>query len=1114
MGGVRVGSAGLFATALVAFGLVAGCIDKPASRSSVSGEPGVVPGSTDDDTRRIDGILDVEPGLTGEQRYIIHFEEEPVATHRGAAARLLANRKLDAHSAASMAHKEFLAHRQAGYLQTITDVTGRSEVVRRYRTALNAVSMRMTQEEAMAVARIRGVRRIERDRALFVTSDRGPEHIGAPMVWDGSATGVASQGEGVTIGVIDLGIPIEVPVNGEIGDHPSFAAVDGDGYQHVNPLGDGVYLGACIENPEWCNSKLIGVYSFLAGRGGVDVGAPDDDPIWHFKDINGHGAHTSSTAAGNVLYDVPFYDADGSVNPESTFPRLSGVAPRANLVSFKVCAPGCFLGDIAAAVEQAIEDGVVDILSFSIGNASGNPWHSTSSQAFLSARAAGIFVAASAGNSSSVGSASHGNSAPWVGSVGGVTHDRVFPSKQLTGMTGGDTPPPGDITGEALTRGFTGPVVYAGDFPFGEAGEDGFERPEQCLTPFPAGTFSSTTIVFCDRGVISRLQKGRNVLAGGAGAIILGNLTGGPSTVVADPHVIPGINISAENADPVRTWLASGTGHSATIEALGPVIIDPAAADIMRRNSSRGPFKGFDLLAPHLVAPGQSVYAAGTLFAGSTSAPGMFSFRSGSSMATPHLAGAAALLMGLHPDWTSSEILSAFMTTGFTEILDSDGVTPTDAFDVGGGRIQVAEAARASLVLDETAANFVAANSRIGGDPSTLNVAALVQDSCAIRCSWKRTVRATVAGSWKIIADRFVHVTPREFTLDAGQTQTLTIGASVTGLPVGQTVFSAVQIAPSDSQYPTQRIPLAVTPIELDIPKRVVIQTDADIGTRVLADLRAAIDMELAYEVFGLEHAQPETVVLPVDSDFSDAYDDITDGAMFRLVDVPPGSRRLVADVRSSESHAFWIHVGEDLDGDGLPSETEELCSLFGMPVGLAECLVDLGNRPEAARFWVMVRNTRASVPGAMDSFTLTINTIGPTDQGNLTVALPSEPVLSAQPFDIELGWNQAMTVGDRYIGRVNLYRHPDRTPEDLVAEIDVEITRLDDPPLLPPDAGVDAGVPQSPDAGPGVDDPVDTGGCCSVTGSSPMNGGTLALWLMVAVWLTLGARRRRRGRA
>ena len=1100
------------ATTWVALGLVAGCIDRPASRSSVSGESGAVARFTDDDTRRIGSILDLEPGLTGEQRYIIHFAEEPVATHRRAAARLRANRKLDARSAASMAHKQFLADRQAAYLQAITDVTGRSKVMRRYRTALNAVSMRMTQEEAIAVARIPGVRHIERDRAVFVTSDRGPEHIGAPMVWDGSATGVASQGEGVTIGVIDLGIPIDVPVNGEIGDHPSFAAVDDDGYTHVNPLGDGVYLGGCIDHPEWCNSKLIGVYSFLGEHGGVDVGAPDADPIWHFKDIDGHGAHTASTAAGNLLRDVPFFDADGSPNPESTFPRVSGVAPRANLVTFKVCAPGCFLADIATAVEQAIEDGVVDILSFSISNTSGNPWHSTTSQAFLSARAAGILVAASAGNSSSVASASHGNSAPWLGSVGGLTHDRVFPSKQLTGMTGGDTPPPGDLTGEALTRAFTGPVVYAGDFPFGDPGEDSFDRPEQCLTPFPAGTFPSTTIVFCDRGVISRLQKGRNVRDGGAGGLILGNLTGEASSVDPDPHVIPAIHIDAENADRVRTWLASGTGHSATIGALGPAIIDPAAGDIMRTNSSRGPFRDFDLLAPHVVAPGQSIYAAGTLFAGSTSAPGMFSIRSGSSMATPHLAGAAALLMGVHPDWTASEILSAIMTTGSTEIVDADGVTPTDAFDIGGGRIQVAEAARASLVLDETAANFAVANPRIGGDPATLNVAALVQDSCAIRCSWQRTVRATVAGSWRITSDRFVNVTPREFTLDAGQTRTLTISASVTGLPIGQTVFSAVQIVPADNQVPTQRIPLAVTPIELDIPKRVVIQTDADTGARALAGLRAAIDMELAFEVFGLEHAQPETVMLPVDSNISDAYDDVTDGATFRLIDVPAGARRLVADVRSSQSQAFRVHVGEDLDGDGMPAAAEELCSSFGLPVGLAECLVDLGNRPEAARFWVMVRNTRASQPDAMDSFTFTINTIGPTDQGNLTVILPTGPVLSAQPFEIGLEWNQVMTVGDRYIGRVDLYRHPDRTPDDLVAEIDVEITRLEDPAVVPPDGG--AGVPETPDAGPDVETPVDTGGCCSVTGSSPMNGGTLALWLMVAAWLTLGARRRRRRRS
>ena len=83
---------------------------------------------------------------------------------------------------------------------------------------------------------------------------------------------------------------------------------------------------------------------------------------------------------------------------------------------------------------------------------------------------------------------------------------------------------------------------------------------------------------------------------------------------------------------------------------------------------------------------------------------------SGTSMASPHIAGTAALLKQAHPTWTDAEVLSAIMTTGTYDVRKEDGVTPADSNDIGGGRVQVAAAVNAGLVLDETAANFQAAN--------------------------------------------------------------------------------------------------------------------------------------------------------------------------------------------------------------------------------------------------------------------------------------------------------------------------------------------------------------------------------------------------------------------
>ena len=86
-------------------------------------------------------------------------------------------------------------------------------------------------------------------------------------------------------------------------------------------------------------------------------------------------------------------------------------------------------------------------------------------------------------------------------------------------------------------------------------------------------------------------------------------------------------------------------------------------------------------------------------------------------MSSPHVAGAGALLMQQHPDWTPAEIQSALMLTATTAVLKEDGASPADPFDMGSGRIQARAANAAGLVLDETIANYMAADPATGGDP-------------------------------------------------------------------------------------------------------------------------------------------------------------------------------------------------------------------------------------------------------------------------------------------------------------------------------------------------------------------------------------------------------------
>ena len=375
-------------------------------------------------------------------RYIVQFEGDamPLAlaklSQRNPAPGLqrLSSANINPVDTSSNAAREqvsLLREKQNSMLAEMSAQMGAIEVLRTHQHALNAATVRMSADTAQRVRNMPGVRSVERDQAVELTTPTSVPFIGVDQLWSGSATGeVEYRGEGMVVGIIDSGINHS---------HPSFAATGGDGYTITNPLGEGNYLGECATISGLCNSKLIGAYTFLASQPSDppdEILLPGDAPS---TDTDGHGSHVASTAAGNVVNNVAIPDADGNPGPIE-FDQISGVAPRANVVAFKVCAPSCFFSDVAAAVDQAIEDGVVDVLNHSIGSAAGSPWASIQATAFLNARAAGIFVANSAGNSGpDAGTAEAAGNAPWVAAVAATTHDRSYPPKLLQNMSGGDT---------------------------------------------------------------------------------------------------------------------------------------------------------------------------------------------------------------------------------------------------------------------------------------------------------------------------------------------------------------------------------------------------------------------------------------------------------------------------------------------------------------------------------------------------------------------------------------------------------------------------------------------------------------------------------------------------
>lgn len=736
-------------------------------------------------------------------RYIVELDDPALANYRGGISGLAPTnpqrtRKLNAESAPSRAYRDYLAQKQNDALAQIRAETGRSvQVIYRFDAALNALVLQLSDAEAQRIAQLPGVKRVVRDQLRALLTDDGPSWIGAAGIWDGTHTAgqPGNKGEGIILGIIDSGINH---------DHPSFAGTGPvDGYVHTNPYGTN-FKGECapITGLPFCNTKLVGVYDFTGTT-----------PL----DENGHGSHTASTAGGNVV------DA-ALIAPTITINRqISGVAPHANIISYKACITpptlpdfgqppigGCFVSNTSAAVNAAILDGV-DVINYSISGGT-DPYTDIISQAFLSARNAGIFVSASAGNEGP-GPATTGHNDPWTLTVAASTHRRKFVNS-LTNLSGGSTTPPGTLNGLSVSSGYEpAPIVYAGAAPYNNA----------LCEPFAANTFSGE-IVICDRGVIGRVEKGQNVLDAGGGGMVLVNDPPNGDSLVADTHVLPAVHIGYNAGVTLKAWVATGSNHTGTITAT-TANTSANNADIMASFSSRGPSIVPDLLEPDITAPGVDVLAAWA----STVPPGPdaeYNVISGTSMSSPHMAGAAALMLKLHPDWTPAEIQSALMSTAYLNtslatnggeshpIYKEDGATIADPFDMGAGRVDLRAAGRAGFVLDETDPDFTNANPSLGGDPKTLNLASMANGACASSCSWTRTLRSTRSGNvqWTASASvAWLSTTPNNFTLNASpDTQEIEITANASGLAMNQWHFGNVILTPNNANIPKAHFPVAI----------------------------------------------------------------------------------------------------------------------------------------------------------------------------------------------------------------------------------------------------------------------------------------------------------------
>lgn len=762
------------------------------------------------------------------EKYIVVLEREPASLYAGGRSGLQriprgSNGRLELDSAAARAYVLDLENEQAAFVDRLaTDIGRKPAMTASFQHAINAVVLDIDGKEALALSSVPGVKFVEPNTLLEMLTDLGPTLIQAADVWSGINTlnNLGTRGEGIVIGVLDSGINFS---------SPSFAEIEPiGGYVHVNPLGPGARLGTCLlgeVDDGLCNEKLIGAYDFVyaeecdpsnpltdpcrpAGLGGTITEEPSA------VDNNGHGTHTASTAGGNAV-NATF---DGGLVP------ISGVAPHANIIAYDICftrnSDGvglCPSIPALAAVNQAVADGVVDILNYSVSGGS-QPWGDAVSLAFLGAQNAGIFVSTAAGNAGpNPGTLSHVE--PWTMTVGASSHARsgFFHTVNVDAAPAVPEGPQNlridfGTIGPSPTLPLNAPLTLSPAYAANAAvTNDGCNTGMPAVSPYVAGQFAGQ-VAMIRRGTCSFAEKAFNAQNAGAVAVILAN--NADAVIIAGPTVgititIPVWAMFQTAANNVRTHVLADPSPPSTIDIPSVLMPIVAVPDVMATFSSRGP-SFFDLVKPDITGPGLAILAA---HAGPSTS---YELLQGTSMSSPHNAGAAALMRALRPSWTPAQIKSAMMLTAqSTGIFKQGGVTPSDPWDRGSGRIAVREATKAGLVMDETGDNFLAADPAASGSPSSLNLASIGHQACVGICNFTRTFRSTANGvvTWNVTVNGAIApvttVTP-SFVVGANDTRSITVQVDSSTLSTVNYTFGEIVLTPSLGSLPTLRMPMAV----------------------------------------------------------------------------------------------------------------------------------------------------------------------------------------------------------------------------------------------------------------------------------------------------------------
>ncbi len=632
------------------------------------------------------GTIRPSAGGASRIRVIAQLGRPPLAARYGRdLSSAGARRRLAVDTSAAHAYVAELAAAQQRAVARLRTAIPQARVQERFRILLDAVTVSLPANRLPALMRLGAFTKVYPSLRYTLADDTSAAVIGADVV----ERTLGADGRGMKIAVVDDGIDQTNP----------FFAPAGYAYPPGFPKGDTRYT----------TPKVIVARVFPGPNAGQAGSLPLD------RSSSFHGTHVAGIAAGDAGTTAPA----GADHPRVT--GLTGVAPKAWLGNYRVFTVPTPIGHVAntpeiiAAFESAVADGM-DVINFSGGGPETDPANDAMVTAIHNVVAAGVVPVIAAGNDRDEfgnGSVGSPGTAPDAIAVAAVSNSHVF-APALDVVAAGA---PADVKGIPfqVASGTSVPGTWAADQTLVDAGTivgtDG-KPVERHLCGQPPDLASTTgtlpahsldgKIVLAERGLCPFVTKAAQAARAGAEGLILSDNRQGEANAIPIALSLPSGMVSNLDGDRLRAYLDAGNGQTTIHVGSTPDELNTGRSGIVTSFSSSGPTPFGHDLKPDISAPGGQILSS-TL--SNTSISG-FAVFDGTSMATPHVAGAAALLLQLHPSWTPAEVKSALVASAGPAWADTARTQEAPVPLEGGGLVSLPAAMQPLLFTDPASLSF------------------------------------------------------------------------------------------------------------------------------------------------------------------------------------------------------------------------------------------------------------------------------------------------------------------------------------------------------------------------------------------------------------------------